>query len=506
MTGRVVISVAIVLVLLAERGHAPAAGLGPAPIARRTGQHRRSGSWRRSSSGACSRPTPRTTSLGIEARVTFEDGTHGGVAPPRGPADRRQPPLLPLAQVARARAVRRLPDPVGAHGPVDRQRVRRPTVAGRQGAARAPVPRELARGRASRRTRSSSTTRTCPTPTRRTREPPRRSTSPWDRFFFEPQSTAPMTLVRVAWGAVTARLGAQPPPGHRPVLHGGRAPLRTGPARRVLEPAPPPRLGSAGLADVRRAARRVAWRTMVGLTDPAQRRRRRAVPRGAAARQQRDLQLRRPAPAAGRDRRRAVAVRPAVVRGRAPSTVAGAASATLLRAPFGMRLLQLELAVGYLLSAWTKRGGHLARRHRDRAGRCASRTCSASWPPTGCSTRSVAAQPAHLVDPRLRGHVHRAGVEPPPAPVGLGVGVLPPPRHRRLPRHRLLQPGRSTSPTWPSSPPTLADSGSLRRFDGSPRARPLQASDPRRLSAVEPAEEHGHGPGIVAERGGRPRS
>lgn len=26
--------------------------------------------------------------------------------------------------------------------------------------------------------------------------------SPWDRFFFEPQSTAPMTLVRVGWGAV----------------------------------------------------------------------------------------------------------------------------------------------------------------------------------------------------------------------------------------------------------------------------------------------------------------
>ena len=25
--------------------------------------------------------------------------------------------------------------------------------------------------------------------------------SPWDRFFFRPQSTAPMTLVRIGWGA-----------------------------------------------------------------------------------------------------------------------------------------------------------------------------------------------------------------------------------------------------------------------------------------------------------------
>ena len=29
-----------------------------------------------------------------------------------------------------------------------------------------------------------------------------RPASLWDRFFFEPQSTAPMTLVRIAWGAV----------------------------------------------------------------------------------------------------------------------------------------------------------------------------------------------------------------------------------------------------------------------------------------------------------------
>lgn len=29
-----------------------------------------------------------------------------------------------------------------------------------------------------------------------------RRASPWDRFFFEPQTTAPMTLVRIAWGAV----------------------------------------------------------------------------------------------------------------------------------------------------------------------------------------------------------------------------------------------------------------------------------------------------------------
>lgn len=35
-----------------------------------------------------------------------------------------------------------------------------------------------------------------------TTEPRRvRGTSPWDRFFFEPQSTSAMTLVRIAWGA-----------------------------------------------------------------------------------------------------------------------------------------------------------------------------------------------------------------------------------------------------------------------------------------------------------------
>ena len=31
-----------------------------------------------------------------------------------------------------------------------------------------------------------------------------RRLNPWDTFFFAPQSTSPMTLVRVAWGAVTA--------------------------------------------------------------------------------------------------------------------------------------------------------------------------------------------------------------------------------------------------------------------------------------------------------------
>jgi hypothetical protein len=31
--------------------------------------------------------------------------------------------------------------------------------------------------------------------------------SPWDRFFFEPQSTAPMTLVRIGWGALMVLWG-----------------------------------------------------------------------------------------------------------------------------------------------------------------------------------------------------------------------------------------------------------------------------------------------------------
>ncbi len=35
-----------------------------------------------------------------------------------------------------------------------------------------------------------------------TSTPTRVPTSPWDRFLFEPQSTAPMTLVRIGWGAL----------------------------------------------------------------------------------------------------------------------------------------------------------------------------------------------------------------------------------------------------------------------------------------------------------------
>ena len=70
-------------------------------------------------------PDPRGTSLRIEARVTFEDGSTARWELPEGPRDRCQLPLLPLAQVARAGPVRRLRGAVGADGALDRRRVRR---------------------------------------------------------------------------------------------------------------------------------------------------------------------------------------------------------------------------------------------------------------------------------------------------------------------------------------------------------------------------------------------
>jgi hypothetical protein len=179
--------------------------------------------------------------------------------------------------------------------------------------------------------------------------------APWDRFFFEPQSTAPMTLVRVGWGAVTAVWALTLLPDVDPFLTEGALlydrSLRDG-SWNLL-----PHLGwsHAALA-VCLLLLASSLTTMLGLKTRLSA----AVAVLCLVVLQRgngtifnsgDLLLRLVGIAvvlspcgllwsldAALDRRR----------GR---------TRNLLRAPYGMRLLQLELAVGYLLSAWSKARG-----------------------------------------------------------------------------------------------------------------------------------------------------
>jgi hypothetical protein len=182
-----------------------------------------------------------------------------------------------------------------------------------------------------------------------------RPLSPWDRFFFEPQSTAPMTLVRVAWGAVTAVWALTFLPDVDPFLTEGsllyERDLRDG-AWNLF-----PHLGweYAGVA-ICLLLLLTSLTTMAGCKT-----------RLSAL----------------------VAVLCLIVLQRANTTISNSGDLLLrlvgiavvlspcgllwsvdaaidrrrgrvrqlLRAPFGMRLLQLEVAVGYLLSAWAKSRG-----------------------------------------------------------------------------------------------------------------------------------------------------
>ena len=179
--------------------------------------------------------------------------------------------------------------------------------------------------------------------------------SAWDRFFFAPQSTAPMVLLRIGWGAVTAIWALSFLPDIDPFLTEGA--LRY---ERSLQPGSWNPLGRIGWDHAALATCLVlvlaSLATMVGL--------RTRLSAGVAVLcliclqrgntvifNSGDLLLRQLgiavllAPSAtlwsldaARARRQ----------GRRP---------TLLRAPWAMRLLQLELALGYLLSAWTKTRG-----------------------------------------------------------------------------------------------------------------------------------------------------
>lgn len=182
-----------------------------------------------------------------------------------------------------------------------------------------------------------------------------RARNPWDVFFFAPQSTAPMTLVRVGWGAVTAIWALSLLPDIDPFFTEGALLYE-----RSLQAGswnPLPRIGWDHTALAMCLVLLVAaLSTMVGFKTRLSA----AVSvlcliclqrANTAIFNSGDLLLRQVGIAvllapcgvlwsvdAARARRR----------GRLPN---------LPRAPFAMRLLQLELAVGYVLSAWTKTRG-----------------------------------------------------------------------------------------------------------------------------------------------------
>ena len=178
--------------------------------------------------------------------------------------------------------------------------------------------------------------------------------SPWDRFFFRAQSTAPMTLVRVVWGATAVVWAISLLPDIDPFFVEGdlmyERNLQRG-AWNVLPHLP----DGAGLVAcvlllVAGAATMVGWRTRLSslvavlMLLVLQRANTTIFNSG-------DLLLRHIgicvalSPCgllwsldARRDRRK----------GRRRN---------VLRAPYGMRFLQLSLALGYFLSAWTKSRG-----------------------------------------------------------------------------------------------------------------------------------------------------
>ena len=137
--GQLVISALIVLILLVEIG----TNLPASAVQRSVGPTSGQISFLLGNEQAWGvfAPDPRSTSLQLEGRVTFADGSHATWHLPTG-SPWGEPAVLPLAQVARAGALGRLPGDLAADGPVDRVAVRASRVARHAGAARAPVPRQ----------------------------------------------------------------------------------------------------------------------------------------------------------------------------------------------------------------------------------------------------------------------------------------------------------------------------------------------------------------------------
>jgi hypothetical protein len=179
--------------------------------------------------------------------------------------------------------------------------------------------------------------------------------SPWDRFFFRPQSTAPMTLVRIGWGAIAAIWAISLLPDIDPFFVEGdlmyERNLSEG-AWNVLPHLP----DEAGVVVclvllVASLATMVGWHTRVSsvvavLMMVVLQRANTAIFNSG------DLLLRQVGVA--------VALAPCGLllsldarRNRRRGRVRN-----LLRAPYGMRFLQLSLALGYFLSAWAKARGN----------------------------------------------------------------------------------------------------------------------------------------------------
>ena len=262
-----------------------------------------------------------------------------------------------------------------------------------------------------------------------------------------------MTLVRIGWGATAADLGDQPAPRHRPLLRGGRPDVRAhAQPRRVERPPPParatPASSCASLLLVASVATMVGWHTRLSsvvavLMMIVLQRANTAIFNSG------DLLLRQVgicvalSPCgllwsldARRDRRK----------GRRSQRAPRAVRHALPAADAGARLL--PLGVDQVPRGTTWHDGTaiaLSLRIED-----LQRFVAPEW----LFDQARAAQPVHLGHARLRGHLLRARVEPPPAALGARHRRSPPPRHRRSSSTSASSASPSTSPTWPSSPTT----------------------------------------------------
>ena len=183
-------------------------------------------------------------------------------------------------------------------------------------------------------------------------------TSPWDRFLFEPQSTAPMTLVRIAWGAVMVLWSLSLLPDVDPFLTAGALqydrPLPSGSwdllGATSWSQAP---LAACLLLLVAAAATMVGYRTrlssalavlcLIGLERA-----------NTTIFNSGDLALR----LIGIS----VALSPCGLLWSVDAWRArrrGEGGPAPWRAPWALRLLQLHIAVGYALSAWAKLRGNM---------------------------------------------------------------------------------------------------------------------------------------------------
>lgn len=185
--------------------------------------------------------------------------------------------------------------------------------------------------------------------------PPRGRSSPWDRFFFEPQSTSPMALVRIAWGVLAAVWALSLLPDVDPFLKEGalryERDLPDGswsPLEWISWDGAPTAVSLLLLVSAVTTA--LGWRTRLSTVVAAlsmitlQRGNSTIFNSG-------DLVLRQIGIA--------LALAPAGVVLSLDARRAARQGRPLvnLRAPWAMRLLQLELAIGYALSGWAKLRG-----------------------------------------------------------------------------------------------------------------------------------------------------